>query len=1108
MNKLILISIFWGISILSQAQDTQIEPSQQAKSYLESKNIAVDYITGIFHYKVPLNVIEAGNLKLPVTLDYAAKGVKTDDSPGAVGYNWNLNAGGVVIRTVRGGIADETKDKGIINYLPPKSESFPSVYFVNCRYRDGESDIFTAVFGGRTVNFFIRYEDENGLRIEAVPLEPTNVKIECIGGGPHALNGWVITDEEGNIYCFSANETTMVTREGTMETNSINDQYYTSAWYLSTIHTIDGANIQYNYDYGTDAEKTFSRTTIDYRYGMPVIDRPYDFRKYKPEFDQEIQIAAHYLGLDIYATRIQQTAFYNSLEDFYQHASLDEVWPEKIIQNNKTMGILYNLTYVEKAYQEIIGILDDIINSCNRQTSSQYIREALIHLNKAKDIVIACREEINEVWQKNIYLYSLQEIHFPYLRQISYPGGYIEFSYASFKSKFRLLNEVTIRDVNRDIIKLIRLNNISINADGIVRPLLNEISFHDKEKNKVSNIVMNYYGSVDYPYITNIYGYYAKYRGNYHDIDYINKHRFDVTNDDNAAYCSLKTIKIAADAEIELSYETNSCNQSLSGYSYGGIRIGKIKTKDLISGKEDRINYLYDVMGCYVNTCLTNSMTINYAAGFQDFLLFDRIVNTGPDAYIKTGNNGVYYPVVTEHIEGKSIIIYRFIVPGQQDSVYHYWNIGKPLGVSCYNAKGTLQKVIRYEYDDQSALANQRFIDQIKACEYYCDMNYLFYQYGDNPDFVNNIRKRVDQVLPDQKYRISYGYDTYLKRISEYDFDEYTPIEAWPEYLSTSSSYKITEYDYDFSKSTFPVKTTITSSDGSKSIEMVKRALDFDDTADPVIPLLKQKNMVGLPLKVQLKVVESNGVEKLLAERVNKYTGEWPLLTGIYDYRYDGKATERENHLFGFNPEEYEATRISYKCNGLYLPVSIEKQGQRSVYQYDFMTGNVVFETSFVPENSVVACDYRRFKTLYGTPAFELQNAPSLKYKLYVISHRPQPGEISLSVKSSGSVSAHRFIINANDWGPQAFDLDLTALSSIEEISLPDAWKNLVYIALVPVDAEFEARSYNADGSVFCQFDHTGQAQRYEYDAAGRLSRVFDREGNILKEMNYHVVVQ
>lgn len=73
-KKLIIIILLLKCVSFLQAQETTIEPSQQAKSYLESKNISVDHATGIFYYKVLLHEIKMGNFTLPITLDYAARG--------------------------------------------------------------------------------------------------------------------------------------------------------------------------------------------------------------------------------------------------------------------------------------------------------------------------------------------------------------------------------------------------------------------------------------------------------------------------------------------------------------------------------------------------------------------------------------------------------------------------------------------------------------------------------------------------------------------------------------------------------------------------------------------------------------------------------------------------------------------------------------------------------------------------------------------------------------------------------------------------------------------------------------------------------------------------
>lgn len=151
MKKMCFLWFFMGFVTITSAQD--IAPGQQAQGYLDDKNTTVDYATGIFHYKVPLYTLGDGGFSLPVSLDYTAKGVKTEDRPGLIGYNWTLNTGGVVTRTIRGGIADETSFYGYLYYLR-QSDAVPlteDAKRVNRHQRDGESDIFTAVFNGQSV---------------------------------------------------------------------------------------------------------------------------------------------------------------------------------------------------------------------------------------------------------------------------------------------------------------------------------------------------------------------------------------------------------------------------------------------------------------------------------------------------------------------------------------------------------------------------------------------------------------------------------------------------------------------------------------------------------------------------------------------------------------------------------------------------------------------------------------------------------------------------------------------------------------------------------------------------------------------------------------------
>ena len=55
------------------------------------------------------------------------------------------------------------------------------------------------------------------------------------------------------------------------------------------------------------------------------------------------------------------------------------------------------------------------------------------------------------------------------------------------------------------------------------------------------------------------------------------------------------------------------------------------------------------------------------------------------------------------------------------------------------------------------------------------------------------------------------------------------------------------------------------------------------------------------------------------------------------------------------------------------------------------------------------------------------------------------------------------------------------------------------YMALVPEGANFEAISYNEDGTIYARFDQSGNVEYYTYDSVGRVTKVEDQYGNILK---------
>lgn len=86
-------------------------------------DVPVSLYTGTAEIKIPIYSVEERGVKLDVDLQYNSRGVRVEDTPGWVGQNWILNAGGLITRTVRGTAYDElnffhNKEHILLNNIP------------------------------------------------------------------------------------------------------------------------------------------------------------------------------------------------------------------------------------------------------------------------------------------------------------------------------------------------------------------------------------------------------------------------------------------------------------------------------------------------------------------------------------------------------------------------------------------------------------------------------------------------------------------------------------------------------------------------------------------------------------------------------------------------------------------------------------------------------------------------------------------------------------------------------------------------------------------------------------------------------------------------------
>jgi YD repeat-containing protein len=236
----------------SAVDQSFIPPSPNAQAFETYGNDPVTLFEGVPVISIPIYTVKCGSLTLPISLTYNYNGLLPLQDAGWVGLGWNLNAGGVVSRTVEGGV-DGIENSGynynqynLIDTLFNSTtlDSFlqkaynPKLAYGKSSY-DMAPDIYDAEFNGYSGKFFwcnnkaylLSYTKQLGISLSS----PTGV--------------FTITTDNGTQYIFSSTETDTSYYYGGADSIK---QSYISAWMLNTIISADKKDtIQLSYTTNT-----------------------------------------------------------------------------------------------------------------------------------------------------------------------------------------------------------------------------------------------------------------------------------------------------------------------------------------------------------------------------------------------------------------------------------------------------------------------------------------------------------------------------------------------------------------------------------------------------------------------------------------------------------------------------------------------------------------------------------------------------------------------------------------------------------------------------------------------------------------------------------------
>ncbi|MDD3036496.1 hypothetical protein [Bacteroides sp.] len=1217
MKRITYLLFLLLITTNGWAQD--FKPGDQAKNLTEQKNVMVDYSTGIFNYTVPICNLKSGDYALPISLNYIAQGVKGSDVSGLIGYNWSLNTGGIVTRTMRGGFPDEDTSFG---YLRTENNSTPlkeDAKTVGLRKRDGESDIFTAVFNGQKVDFIIRMDVNR--RIYTEPLEQTDVRIECETTSGN-ITGWTITDNNGNRYIYrQVEKNTDVQRVDVSTTNALSNSSYNSAWHITRIIPYNGAPIEFYYKADVEnsaycskdrinTQSVWNSYTMNYTYGKAMKEQPFDFKKYQAGYEAQIEEARYYLKMCSQQILLKEVDAQMSV--IIIHGTCFSQPLENIIvqSNNRIIGTLANIKELTSASENLENTLKSLADYCY-MLPDPGIRAGAC-LKNAANMVHNCLIEIKNITTKEISGGTRYDVVSPLLSTIISPEHIVRFTYENITNQ--CLNKISIYQRNEVLLSSVQLTQYDKD--------LKKVSFSDKNGKEISNFKFDYYTFSDFPEIQN---------GVKSDLwDYCSAR--DASGKEYemlTAMHSLKRITLTDGGKIGIEYEKNKANASAN---YGGIRLKSLIFNDEASNRNDTISYGYPAPGISVYYSNSNNVDVCYS-GFCDRITYDRVRPEG-HPLINMGNNGLYYPYVTETMHGKGMNTYRYqIASPSTNTIYPFWINGLLSEKAVYDTNGNLQQMTKYNYETLSAYSNQ--LPQIQPSDYYLDGESLKSHYksqttnyikGDEL-YQNNIEPRLSPINASKFYYLPYGGKIVLKEEVEYKFDEKTP-------------YSQTNYQYDNPKSMFPTSISYTGSDGHVLTKVCKRVTDIADGVDPVIDKMKQSNLFS-PIVKKLTICDGQLInETVLRYQANEQSGKsfiapTEALMYIPTTPTTYSSTTKETKLFTYGESNYAlVATYQYASNKTSkLPVKKSERTAKMSYAYDdygklIMECNAIGATAddcyknegsgtivkpdlimslsnfkgaygyskqilaTIPSNikdgqflyffnsrehnfiisfgeemiksntdlnkaqnyyDIISLDekkiFRQFKQEYTRliqlyPKYEplrrfidtLENLISydgqklfeylfldkysvespLNYTYFIkMTSLPDSKKLKLYVlKGSDSASGYithaggetKYTVESNNSSLlKVYDIDLSSYTGVTSVT---ANPQGMYMALVPEGASFKATSYNADGTVYAQFDQSSNVELYTYDAAGKVIQTKDQYGNVLKEYTYNRIIK
>lgn len=826
--------------------------------------IPVSLFTGTPNININLYNLKVGNFEMPINASYHLSSVMPEERPGWIGLGWNLNVGGAITRTVRGGVDEVViynapqpysygyyENYGTLNNVPNWDSTSNIEGIVNYCFNNTnnthcampEPDEFNFNVNGLSGSFYKNHEGlwivkaNQNIDLKITSELKTDYKLKEQGNSSHntkirtikrVIYGFTLTTDDGTIYVFGkAPNSIEFSASASPYTDGYRANYVAKTWYLTKIILPNNKEVNFTYQTGVNEEQYDPNADMTAR----------------PVFKQYLSTAV--------------TRYYITNGNY--------------TENNLVSNVDYQI--LERSF---ITYLSQI---------STESTEITFNMALANDL-------------KNTFLGA------PFSQYDSeYDDFYNPFGYYVNNQNWFKLNSFQVFDKTYSQVYKASFNFLDVPTSRLFLTGITEIGTSAGTQAKKHNFEYNQTPLP--PYNSRKIDHYGYYNNkNFLDLPPANgltysdqqfASLYSTFRDPDPAYSqagTLTKIIFPTGGFSEFTYEQNYFSkvvqQTPSAYVLGnavstseigcGLRIKKIVSDPLHGGIPIVKEYFY--VKDYKNNDFTSSGVIagrpEYIeqGSIPDFKLF-RVTSNSFTNFNTTNGNYITYSKVVEKNADNSFTEYTYSnhdngyidkVPNKllfyvsNVNFLNYINKKTPCN-SVESERGNLLSEKKYNFQKQLVEESNnyyndipgRFTDKVRA------LYYDTTEYGEVHDCSGGGFSVICAVIFNVKkvsaYSI-YSHHTFLKKTENIKYD----------LANASSTTKTIEYQYNTLDNHHHVYSTKSTTDVEVSETRQYYADDAVVQTEPYITNLKTKNMVGIPLKTE--TYKSNNK---LSEKTTKY---------------------------------------------------------------------------------------------------------------------------------------------------------------------------------------------------------------------------------------------